>query len=73
MSKRISFAAAAGFAALVALPAVSEAHCLNFKGWEAKTTSAFDCTGRTVRHIGDGIVRTSDRMFGCIFCKGRRV
>lgn len=73
MSKRISFAAAAGFAALVALPAVSEAHCLNFKGWETKTASAFDCTGRTVRNIGDGIVRASDRMFGWIFCKGRRV
>lgn len=73
MSKRISFAAAVAVATLVALPAVSEAHCLHFKRWEARTASAFDCTGRTVRHFGDGIVRAGDRMFGWIFCKGRRV
>lgn len=73
MSKRISIAAAAGFAALIALPAVSQAHCLHLKNWETRTASAFDCTRRTVRNVGDGIVRASDRMFGWIFCKGRRV
>lgn len=73
MSKRLSFAAAAGFAALVALPAVSEAHCLNFNRWETKTASALDCTRSTVRHVGDGIVRAGDRMFGWIFCKRPRV
>ncbi|HVX37019.1 MAG TPA: hypothetical protein VHC71_12465 [Hyphomicrobium sp.] len=73
MSKRISFAAAAGFAALVALPAVSQAHCLHFNRLETRTASALDCTGRTVRHLGDGIVRAGDRMFGWLFCKGHRV
>lgn len=73
MSKRISLAAAAGFTALVMLPAASEAHCLHFKRWETKTASALDCTRRTVRQVGDGIVRTGDRVFGWIFCKGRRV
>jgi|GEM_PF-5826923 len=73
MSKRISFAAAAAFTTLVALPSASEAHCLHFKRLETKTASALDCTRRTARDVGDGIVRAGDRMFGWIFCKGRRV
>lgn len=73
MSKHISLAAAAALAALVALPAASQAHCLHTKTWEAKTASAFDCTRRSVRRVGDGIVRAGDRMFGWIFCKRTRV
>jgi hypothetical protein len=73
MSKHLSVAAAVGFAALMALPTVSEAHCLHAKRWEARTTAVFTETGHAVRRVGDGIVRTSDRMFGWIFhCKRHR-
>jgi hypothetical protein len=69
MSKSVSFATAIGFAALVALPAVSEAHCLHFKRWETRTTAAFTETGHAVRRFGDGVVRATDRVFGWVFCK----
>ena len=73
MSKHLSIAAAVGFAALMALPAVSEAHCLHFKRFETRTASAFTETGHAVRRFGDGVVRTGDRMFGWLFsCKKHR-
>ena len=73
MSKRTPIAIAVGLAVLFSLPAASEAHCLNWKRWETRTTSVVSDTGRTVRRFGDGVVRTTDRMFGWLWCKKHRV
>jgi hypothetical protein len=69
MSKPLSMSAAVAFAALVALPAASEASCLHFDRVGVATRTAVHDTGRVLRRVGDGIVRAGDCAFGWLFCR----
>jgi hypothetical protein len=69
MSKHVSLSAAVAFAAIVAMPAASEASCLHFDRLGVRATDAVHDTGRALRRIGDGVVRVGDRAFGWLFCR----
>jgi hypothetical protein len=68
MFKRASFSAAAALAALVALPATSQAGgCAELDRVGAGVTRVADDVGRGLRRVGDGIVRAGDRTIAMIF------
>jgi hypothetical protein len=73
MSKRLFASGFAVVAALVALPAVSEASdCLHLKGLRASAVAVVDGAGRVVTRVGDGVVHVGDRAFGWVFCDRHR-
>ena len=66
MSKRASVPVVVALAALIALPATSEAgDCLGLH-------RVRDGSVAVVKRVSDGVVRVGDRMFGWIFCRHRR-
>jgi len=76
MSKRasLSVATAVAVAALVALPAVSEANdCLGLHRVGARAVDVVDGAGRIVTRVGESVVHVGDRAFGWIFCDRHRV
>ena len=68
MSKRLSLSAAVAVAALMAMPAASQAHdCLGFHRAGHRAVAAVDHTRRVVRRTGDRLVHCGDRLFGWLF------
>jgi hypothetical protein len=69
MSKRSVLGAALGLAALVSMPAASQAHCLSYKHFRSDVASAVDGTTTFVKHVADRTAKFGDRLFGWISCK----
>ena len=75
MLKRTSLSAAMAIATLIVLPAASQARdCLFLdRGMGTQVASAASSTGRMFTRFTDGVVRSSDKMFGWMnFCKRSR-
>lgn len=69
MSKRTLLAAAMGAAALVSLPAVSQAHCLGYKHMKSEFNAAVDGTTSMVKRVAYRTERFGHRMFSWLDCK----
>jgi hypothetical protein len=69
MSKRIVLGAAMSIAALVSLPAASEAHCLGFKHMRSDISSAVDGTTAFAKRVAYRTEKFGHRMFGWLDCK----
>ena len=69
MSKQSVLGAALGLAALISMPAASEAHCLGYKHFRSDVASTVDGTTTFVKRVADRTVRFGDRVFGWISCK----
>ncbi len=66
--KRTVLGAAMGIAALVTLPAVSEAHCLGFKHVRSEVSSAVDGTTSFAKRVADRTEKFGNRIFGWLKC-----
>ena len=74
MSKRTSLSAVLAVAAIVALPAVSQAgDCRPLDRVGAGAAAVVDGTARVVRRAGEAVVRTGDRVVGWVFHRRNRV
>ncbi|MFT3730539.1 MAG: hypothetical protein QM780_03800 [Hyphomicrobium sp.] len=69
MSKRIALGAAMGIAALVSVPAASQAHCFGYKHVRSEVTAAVDGTTTFVRRVADRTEKFGHRLFGWLDCK----
>lgn len=68
MSKRLSLSVAVAVAALMAMPAASQAHdCLGLHRAGDRAVTAVDHTRRAVVRAGDRLVHCGDRLFGWLF------
>ena len=73
MSKTTSFAAAVVAAALVSIPAASQARdCSRLDRVGTGAATVVKETGRAMARIGDRIVRAGDRMFSRVFADRHR-
>ncbi|HML30079.1 MAG TPA: hypothetical protein PKE16_14855 [Hyphomicrobium sp.] len=69
MSKRTVLGAAMGVAALVSLPAVSEAHCLGYKHMKSEFNSAVDGTTMMMKRVAYRTEKFGHHVFGWLDCK----
>lgn len=69
MSKRTLLATALGAAALVSLPAASQAHCLGYKHMKAEFNAAVDGTTTMVKRVAYHTESLGHRMFSWLDCK----
>ena len=71
MSRKNNLAIAVAFTAMVALPSVSDAHCLGLNRMEAGITQVADGVGHMVRRLSDRMMHVGDRVVGWMFCGHR--
>lgn len=69
MSKRTVLGAAMTVAALVSLPAVSEAHCFGYKHVKSEFNSAVDGTTTMMKRVAYRTEKFGHRVFGWLDCK----
>lgn len=67
MTKR-TLGAALAFAALVSLPAASEAHCLGYKHVRSGVVGVVDGTATFAKRVVDRTTRFGDRVLGWFHC-----
>ena len=74
MFKRTSLIPAVTLAALVVLPATSQARdCLGLDRVGHGVVKAAGDVGRTVTRVGDTVLRTGDRLLSWMLCDKRRM
>ncbi|MES1179832.1 MAG: hypothetical protein ABUL43_01420 [Hyphomicrobium sp.] len=68
MRTRSAIGAVMALAALVSLPAASEAHCLGFKHVRSGVVDVFDGTTTFVKRVTYRTAKWGDHMFGWLRC-----
>ncbi len=68
MSNRSLVGAAMGVAALITLPAASEAHCLGYKHLRSDVVGVVDGTGAFVDRVANRMTTFGDRLLAGFHC-----